>query len=412
MAQVNEEFLAIATTIFRHKNEHKKIAIGYHFSFPLDPNECLNVVGMKISSDKIERANSKISKYDYDRGKSEDVFVIRNGDQILDTFKYFGHVMVKLVAYGFYRNVLLRAEFIGTLITKYCSESLVDIDIHDSEVLKHIKKPLIKIQNISLRDNIRFDRSKVPLNELFPAVRHLNLHQLNEHSISHFDFHMPYLEHITIALYQGNKDYSVPEVFVKNPKIRSVSLTQLSYEFVQKLNTILPQIETLSLKYPGEQNVGSVRFNNVTTLILEGWPTEVAGLHFPQLKSMEFDYNDDPAHCGDYDYLNDNIRFFNDHKHLSHLHMYYGMMSDSTLHQLVANLTNLVEFTIERYYKDYYVSSAAIVEVLKTHPRINQLNCIHLPENGKIELRQQLKDKWNMSVIKNGLSFRRIHSNI
>ena len=93
-AQINDEFSSAAADLFRRDYSHFEILFRRRFPLPKNPNELLNVTGMKIDINTINRENEnllhlfnnppKISKL-YD-----DQIELINGDQILNTFKHFG----------------------------------------------------------------------------------------------------------------------------------------------------------------------------------------------------------------------------------------------------------------------------------------------------------------------------------
>ena len=84
-------------------------------------------------------------------------------------------------------------------------------------------------------------------------------------------------------------------------------------------------------------------------------------------------------------------------------------MDDAQFQQLTANLTELVELTLERgnSSQNEVISSGAIVEFLRSHHKVKQLNVITMLKHCEAELKEQLKDEWNTRIIKAGLSFRR-----
>lgn len=88
-------------------------------------------------------------------------------------------------------------------------------------------------------------------------MRLLKLFSITDDNLAYFDYHMPHLEHVIIM--HGcikQSDYPIPDVLLKNPQIRSIDLYGVNLAFVQKVNTHLPQMETVKLSKFAPQNVG------------------------------------------------------------------------------------------------------------------------------------------------------------
>lgn len=399
MVRVNERFSTLAADEFRLKYSHLQLIIRDDFKLPSNQNELLNVAGMQVDSKTIERnkdMNDETPKI------SQTQLELENGNQILRTFKYFGHLMkrLKLNLVSLIRPV--QVELIGKLISKYSSESLVDIEIehYAKKLLEHIAKPLINVEIVTFRQIhvMNFNPQSIPFNELFPAVRRLNLDSIIVDDLSYFDYHMTRLEHVSMESIQS----PFPGVIMKNPQIQSIDLYQPDDELVQKVNDFLPQLKTLKLSGFKLSN-GSIQFSNVTTFIIDyGHYTTPANLHFPQLQTFHFEYDK----CQFDDYLD----FFNEHNHLSQLHLTMFKLDDSHFQQLTANLTHLIELTLE-YGKNSHqyrtLSSNIVVEFVKSHDKVNQLNVINFTKYCEAELQEQLNGEWNTRINGDGLTFQR-----
>lgn len=416
MAQINNEFSTYAASVFSRKYSHLQFFFQYDFLLPDNPSELFNVTGMRIDIDTIDRVNKEINLYLRDKSirilkRSKTQINFENVDQILKIFKHFGHEIKRIKSDPCSWTLPLQVELIGKLISQYSSESLVDVEFEYSAagLLEHITKPLVNVKSVAFLNycSLRFKENPLRTNELFPAVRRLTLNPLVDDDFIHFDFHMPNLEHVSLE--RSGRSY-FPHFLMKNPQIRSISLYSATPDFLQKVNDFLPQLETLKISQFELLN-GSIQFPNVTKFVTHGYYTTPANLHFPRLQTLHADFSS--RHFDDY------VQFFNEHNHLTRLHFEVFEMKifDSQFQQLTTNLTDLKELTLQRLAglsQEHNLNSSSIVEFLKSHVKVHQLNIINFPKHREAELQEQLDGEWDAKIINHGLSFQRkiyrIHS--
>ena len=409
MAQINGKFSTLTADEFRRKYSRLQIVIRDVTPFPNGPNELSNV-GMKIDAGTIEQINKYVSNRPI---KSPNIKVskteieVENGDQILNIFKHFGHLIKRFTSITFSSTLPLKSELIGKLVSKYSSESLVEVEfVHGPEkMLKHITKPLINVESVTLRGNYEnFNRRTIRLDNLFPTVHRLNFDTLNNFDFAPFDYHMPHLEHIFMHKIALNRGSAIPALFMKNPQIRSIDFYRVDPEFIRNVNFHLPQLETIKLSH-FELRSGSIRIKNVTTFVTDfGHFTSPLNLHFPRLQTL---------HVVDYrsERFAEWFHFLNEHNHLRYLYFKHFNMDDQQFQQLTANLTNLVEISLEYrtelIHRNQALSSNVIVEFLRSHNKVEQLNVINFPEHCEDELQEQLEHGWNTRIVSGGLHFER-----
>lgn len=357
----------------------------------LDLKDLLNVV--HINQQFSEHAMAAF-RYKY----SNTQMLIRDGDEISNTFKHFGHLIRKLKVETYFRTEPLKLELIGKLVSNYSSESLLDIDIERNaeKLLEHITK-LIRVRSVTLQKSLLHSQSQNILrpNELFPALRRLSMHCMEGDSLAYFDCYMPHLEYVSVTEYRNNNSLLL-EIIAKNPQIRSIYLWGVDHAFVQRVNTLLPQLETLTLSSYIIETTNNIEFNNVTTFFLK-YRTTSDNLRFPRLKTLHVECYSD--------YYGKYHDFLNEHKHLSHLYLSNYDPSES-LQQLTANLSNLEELTIEPRRLST-MRSNVILEFLSGHDNVMQLNVINFPMSWDADLKEQLKPEWNERTNGNVIHFNR-----
>ena len=247
----------------------------------------------------------------------------------------------------------------------------------------------------------------LPLNEQFPAVHRLELNSLTGSGLSYFACHMPQLEHIFMKGINLNNFHSLIDVITANSQIQSIELYDDDREFVQKVNEILPQLETLTLSTLRLSD-GSIRFENVMTFAINHEYGSPINLHFPRLQNLHLiEYTSER--------IKDWINFLNEHNHLNHLHLRHWDLIDSQFQQLIANQTHLTELTLE-FKRDAHPSQPlsinVIVKFLSNHDNVKKLNVIDFYHQDAIKLKKQLINEWNVEVFDRRLSFVRKTRNL
>lgn len=406
--KINEKLSSVAADVFRYKYSRKSIVIHDRFSLSNNSDELFDVTGMEIDSETIEDENLYLEMPTFNVKFSENAIELDYGGEILNLFKYFGDEIKKLVSQIEWADSNSCAEIIGRLISKYSSESLVDLTVEVSEenVLEFVTKPLINVQNLELTLRDRNTNLKsYQLNELFPALRSLTIFQLFDFDESvFFDYHIPNLEHLDIrGSYNEYKTYS--GLISNNPQIRTLSLTNARAEYVEKVSANLPQLETLTLKKFILQNE-RIRFENVTTLTMSygyGVSSIQANLEFPRLQTLSIEFDLGQHFAKHYSFLKEL-------RHLKHLDLTFEDINDSQFKELTQNLTSLVQLDLHHHWNGRRyteLSAKSITEFLETHDKVQQLNVINFVDKFKLNIQKELERDWDMEINGVELSFKR-----
>lgn len=148
---------------------------------------------------------------------------------------------------------------------------------------------------------------------------------------------------------------------------------------------------------------GEVQFENVTTFDTGNADyTSPANLNFPRLQTL--------CTGGASERFEEYLAFLNKHNHLIHLYLMGYKMDDSQFKQLTANMKDLVKLTLEHennFYEIQKLSINAVLEFLRSHDKVKQLNVINFSDNWKSELQERLKRRWSTTITDNGLFFKR-----
>lgn len=311
MAQINGNLSTLAAGVFRRKYSQWPIDVnGLDLQLPDELKQMMNESGMQIDADAFDRMESNLNI------TTENVYNslrISDFNTILMVFKHFGHEIKRMRIETASWNPPFQQSFIGYLISRYSSDSLVEIhfDKRTDILLEYITKPLINVEDVTF-------------------------------SYYFNGFHP---------------------------------------DFVQRVQTLLPQMKRLRISQ-FEQKNGSLELENVTSLdICRGHETSPANLHLPQLDTLRIEYASKR--------FDEYRTFLNEHSHLRHLHLFGIYMDDSQFQQFTANLTNLVEITLQGRWSNWEtedVSANGISEFLKSHDSVKRIKIIGKADEWKVEL--------------------------
>lgn len=409
VAQSNEQLSTVAAAIFRLKYSHLQVSVYYGFEIPEKPNGLMNAASNTIGRFFQQFGNfPKKKEYSYSISSNPNILRLDNYDSIVEIFKHFGHVIKKLKIQC-PKEQSANDKFMGNLISEYTSNSLLDVEFEfvNRKLLAHITKPLVNVATVRFYNGFFLRPERLCSNDLFPAVRSLELQAFGTDGLSYFKCHMPNLKHFSIRA-TVDIESSLGDVIMNNPQIRTIELNHDYPELIRMMSVHLPKLETLSSAHYNNLFSllnGSIHFENVTKFELQSGSLE--NLHFPQLKALCIHYNNIGfAECRN---------FLNKHNHLNHLHLkYQSSIDDSQFHQLTAKLTDLTEMTLEIESKTgktthtwQTLSFNAIMEFLRSHDKVTRFNVINLYYHRIVELQEQLEHEWEAKLFDGGASFKR-----
>lgn len=193
------------------------------------------------------------------------------------------------------------------------------------------------------------------------------------------------------------KYLTTPLTNVKNLAIVNY-VDETGYWTFQKVETLFPQVNKFSASGISFPKGRSIRMESVTTFI--GYYVSLENHHFPNLQTLHYTFYDFRS-------LEGFLSFFNEHRHMSHLHLRCHekrgqMPSESQFELLTANLTDLVEVTLQHSNR---ISALALATFLRSHEKIELFRLT----KSDIELEQILVgDGWNSTINDEGHTFERM----
>lgn len=407
VAEISDESSRAAAFVFRHKYSSYQLVIRDKLKILNSHDEISKATGVNVDRNAILEWNKYIGKDQKDPLKPDQMELV-NSKQVLNTFQYFGRFIRRLKYDVTSRFQHLQVRLFSRLINEYSTESLTDIECSSSQVWQQIEKPLINVENATFAYFYRISDSKSGFTELLPSVRHLKLDRIafDNDSISYFEHHMPHLEHLSIKQYQFEYERNpLTDVIVKNPQIRSFSMLEGNNNFLRQVNAILPRLEVLECKLQSYSISRSIRFANVTTLImLDRDEITPRNLYFPSLQILRVTRL--PKWMRGY------IDFINQHRHLRQLYLGADQMHDTQFQQLTENLNDLVELTIGfdkplKAHESQELQTNIVADFLRDHDQMLRFNVINSAHNWNLELKNRLINEWNTKIDDNSISCER-----
>lgn len=232
VAEVNGEFSALATDVYRSKYSKWRIIVNISYmKLPHKLKRMLNVTDSGIGADAIDQIDRDLRYLSNERPQliendNYNFIKLNNYKTILMTFKHFGREIKKFQASSDVPESLFMQSLLGYLLGEYSNESLVQIKFLGAcgKALKYITKPLINVESV------------------------------------------------TLATYFVRVDDDNDEI-------------------PQRINTLLPNIKKFEISHFWQEK-GSIQSEKVTTLVIrEGYYTSPQNLHFPQLQILHADYD-------------------------------------------------------------------------------------------------------------------------
>lgn len=183
-------------------------------------------------------------------------------------------------------------EIVDKLINDHCSETLTEIRIQSlhHDFFQSIKKPFKKVVNVSLEFKIDFGNDQLNFNEMFPAMRRLELSHIRTKNANKLILNYPNLEHLTvcecvISLRNENillytTEPVITGLLIKNPQLRSLVLHKGTPNLLKFIADELPKLEHLVLySFNRIQPPQSTHFQHLKTFKIGSfsyyWPKNI-----------------------------------------------------------------------------------------------------------------------------------------
>lgn len=323
---------------------------------------------------------------------------------IVKTFRHFGAVISKLILLNkcgadHRQSRRLQCRFLGELITNYTSNSLVQLefDTCSEKIMNFITRPLAGVETVYFGRWLNIRKSVFRMHKLFPSVERLYLDGYHT-EVDNFNCHMPNLKHLYIrdsfllhSAFKHPRRLATDNMFSKNSQIKSISLFNTPSEYIETLNFLLPNLETLALSHHFLRGA-EIHFANVTSFSMVSVLSPPNSLHFPRLETLEI--SSEPRQFDAW------LAFLREHYFLTKLYLKYVDLNEEELKLFTAELNNLEEFSV--WLRDGFFDTDDIIDFLASHEKLMTFELISDNVTHKHLIKKdlmQLEDKWHVKMV-------------
>lgn len=336
---------------------------------------------------------------DHDCDPSLKTLTLTDIDLIEKTFETFGPIIqrirVEFLLFDEMGNTGYRTR-ISQAINKYAkSVKHLEFDRPNEDIFQHFTQPLDELEELQLFITKTLQNGSLPLNELFPKLRQLDLSMLyfrGQYSI--FDCEFAHLEHLILNFDEsawGHRN-QIKSFLRKNAHVKSVHLGSMPKGFLNELPELLPNIENLTLNtvyidsdYLRMESVKHVTF--YSHMMYTNGPTDK--LSFPRLESVECFYDSNAFST-----------FFNKHTNLTHLYLKSSDVNfDSTVADVVTKFPNLIEIKVDHYVPLNIENIQRIIDSQSGLMKVQFSTVRYLQEQLEV-IRQRFSNVWNIRHLK------------
>lgn len=191
---------------------------------------------------------------------------------------------------------------------------------------------------------------------------------------------------------------SLENILSQNPQIQSIELHNIKSELLKKVNSLLPNLNELSLSSVMLRN-HVIRFENVLTFSMK-WISLPKNLQFPKLQNLNIEVS--PK------YFEAWRNFLKNHNHVTRFDLKYHDLIDVRFDKLVAELPNVVEMSVKRM-RGGVIHPDSIIKLL-ANQKLKQFDFDVGNTAARDVIRkkfEQIETEWDISNINEGLSFKR-----
>lgn len=178
-----------------------------------------------------------------------------------------------------------------------------------------------------------------------------------------------------------------------------IELHKTKPELLKTVNSLLPNLENLTISSIVLKN-HEISFENVTTFTMKSTVSSPKNLHFPKLQNLVIEV--EPKHFEAW------RNFMKKHNHVTRLNLKYYDLIDEQFDKLVAELSNIVEMSVERM-RGGVIDPDNIIKLLG-HKKLMQFEFDFGNTAARDVLRnrfEKVETEWDVIYTHEGLSFRR-----
>lgn len=395
--EINEHFSTLALDVFRRKHSKSDIILQ---NFSLEESLPKFNADADIISTMLTSIGKNPNNLDHLNSSTNGRIEIQNMDETLATLTYFGHVISHLKFQYLYMNdneAKTIAQYIGT----YCAKSLIDIefDSHYQPILRYLQVPFKMAKNITFKSSVsNLIDTALPMNQLFPALKHLKLNGFEEIDNNYIVTHLPQLMHLTFnAEFSYGNFKNVVQMIEMNPQIESIDLINITPKFLGRIVGVLPNLKTLTL-WTRFDNIDETHFDSVTKFDAKKTLKIPQNFTFSHLEELSMKCDDEQ--CDDW------VIFSEKHRNLRRLHVKSATITDEQFENLT-DLPDLEEVSV--FLLDgHFIAIESLEKFMNGHSKLNSFHLNSCKKIDKENLYVKFERKWTIMDYQQCLTFERI----
>lgn len=399
IAEINEYFSILATDVFRRKYSTRNITLA-------DFSKCKNLAKVQPDIGLISAILTSIGKnpkkWEHSHCVFNDHIEIYQVEETLMTLKHFGHVIQQLniLYFNMEEN---DAKIIAEYIDKYCTKTLIHIGFasHYQSIFQYLNVPFQMVENVSFQNSISYIKNEaLPMNDLFPVLRHLTLCSFESAAIDNFYIvsHLPHLEHLTFdAKHSYSHFEEIVQLIKKNPQIQSIDLKDITPRFLGSIASLLPNLKMLALLARFD-NIDEIHFENVTKFEATRSLMAPENISFSNLDELWIKCDENQC---------DKWRVFVEkYRNLRRLHVRSSSISNDQFERLT-NLPNLEDVSVF-LLDEHLIGIETVVKFMESHGKLKSFQLNSCKEIDKEILYGKFQREWKIIDYEQCLSFERI----
>lgn len=338
VAKTNKHFESMASEVFRRKFGQK--------TFVFLPN--WDILG------------------DAEFGIEKTRILITNSELAENILKIFGYLIEKISVVFEKSDMNNKVKHIARNINKYCSESLVHIEMTDACTMDvWAQKPFRNVKNVTFKNTLNMPEN-IDLVEIFPKMHRLELHDIQSTNEGLFDRKFEHLEHISLKFFLETflAMENIKQLIIKNPQVRIVSLEHASASFIHFLSENLPNLEVLEIfsEIHDLDDSQEIVFQNVKILSMEYYASKApTGIFFHGVEEFRLEIQSELTESW--------IQFIKQHQNLEKLYLSEPVL-DAQIMELADGLPHLIDVSI-KCGSD--VNPETIIHFIKKNTQIKKL---------------------------------------
>lgn len=322
------------------------------------------------------------------------IIEIKSYNLLVQVLKNFGDLIRKVKLTRFISTQHL--SVVNRMVNICGCESIMELDLNEisEDTFMQFKDPFNNLEILTFSVyGLRQPRLCMPFNEMFPNLRRLVITfdaPLVDYSF--IDCKIAQLEHLYLIYELGGRiakgrDDVIESLLNKNKQIKNIEIKYFPGKFIEKINQILPNIETLQVF--DFEATKEIRFEHVKHFDMHhSSPRRIDRLEMPRLESMTMYY---PSF-----HFDEWLIFLENHQYLKKLRLKaYDSDNDPRVTTITSHLPNLIELIVEG-------QSSMIVEqmdeILRNNEKLEKFEMnLRDSEERLISLRKEFGNDWNVT---------------